>query len=77
MDGERGAAADDGGTGMMAAPFEVERGPDGWRWRLIGPCGRTLAYDSEVYPTDLAAAEAAKAARTAMAERAEKVDEPA
>lgn len=56
------------------APFEVIPVPGGFSWRLIGPCGRTLAYTADSFPTDFAAADAAKAARAVMHERAVRVD---
>lgn len=59
----------------IPAPFEVHRHHDGWRWHLIAPCGRPLAYSTVPFPTDFAAAEAARAARADMALRAALVDD--
>lgn len=61
---------------MSAAPypFEVVETDDGFTWRIIAGCGRTLVYTPETYSTDRAAADAAKAHRQAIARRAEMVD---
>lgn len=58
----------------VPAPFEVIPSPAGFTWRLIAACGRTLVYTEDSYPTDLAAASAAKAARAVMHARAAMVD---
>lgn len=59
----------------IPAPFEVFQHHDGWRWHLIAACGRPLAYSTDAFPTDFAAAEAAKAARADMALRDALVDD--
>lgn len=59
---------------MMPAPFEVIPTDQGYSWQLIGGCGRTLVYSAAVYPSDHAAAEAARAARTRFATIAKEVD---
>ncbi|MCW1985578.1 UNVERIFIED_ORG: hypothetical protein M2348_001310 [Sphingomonas sp. R1F5B] len=56
------------------APFEVHKHHDGWRWHLIAACSRPLAYSTDAFPSDFAAAEAARAARADMALRAALVD---
>lgn len=60
---------------MISAPFEVVQKMHGFTWRLIGACGRPLVYTDKVYPTDIAAAESAKAARAEFAEIALMRDE--
>lgn len=60
---------------MIPAPFEVLPSEDGFTWRLIAPCGRALVYSQETYPSDFAAADAAKAARAEHQARAVLVDE--
>lgn len=58
----------------VPAPFEVVPVPGGFSWRLIAACGRALVYPAETYPSDFAAADAAKAARAEMYARAQLVD---
>lgn len=58
----------------IPSPFEVVPHGPAFRWRIIAGCGRTLAYDGIDYPTDIAAAAAAKAARATYLE-AEPADE--
>jgi hypothetical protein len=56
-------------------PFEVFAAPaGGFTWRIIGACGRSLVYTGHAYPSDLEAAEAAKAERERLAARAALVD---
>lgn len=62
---------------MIPAPFEVVPTGDGFTWRLIGSCGRPLVYRAETYPTDFAAAQAARDARAEHHVRALQVDEVA
>lgn len=59
---------------MIPFPFEVIPTSQGFTWRIIGACGRPLVYTDEQYPSDFAAAEAAKSARAEMAEHAKMVD---
>jgi len=48
--------------------MEVYRdGAAGWRWRLVGPRGRTLAASAPGYATRAGAARSAERARTALA----------
>jgi len=50
------------------AGMEVYRdGAAGWRWRLVGPRGRTLAASAPGYATRAGAARSAERARTALA----------
>lgn len=58
----------------VPAPFEVIPAPGGFVWRLIAACGRTLVYAQEIYPSDFAAADAAKAARADLHARARLID---
>lgn len=56
------------------APFEVVPVAGGFSWRLIAACGRPLVYPQETYPSDFAAADAAKAARDDLHARARLID---
>lgn len=56
------------------ASFEVLPAPDGYRWQLITAAGRPVVYSRETYPTDFAAAEAAKVARNRFDAHARQVD---
>lgn len=56
------------------APFEVIPVNGRYTWRLIAPCGRPLVYPQETYPSDFAAADAAKAARADLHARASLID---
>lgn len=60
---------------MIPFPFEVVPAePDGFTWRIIGACGRPLLYSLERFPSDFAAASAAKAVRAHVGEVAQRVD---
>lgn len=59
---------------MTAASFAVDQAPKGFRWRVIGDCGRSLVYDGRDYPTQHEAAAAAKATREHLRTRAENID---
>ena len=59
----------------IPAPFEVIPAEGGFTWSIIGPCGRVLVYTQETYPTDFAAAEAAKQSRALFSEIAASIDE--
>ncbi|TCM21501.1 hypothetical protein EDF56_101165 [Novosphingobium sp. PhB165] len=58
----------------VPAPFEVVPVDGGFSWRLIGSCGRALVYPQETYPSDFAAADAAKVARADLHARALLID---
>lgn len=61
---------------MIPFPFEViPAEPDGFTWRIIGACGRALFYSLERFPSDFAAAEAAKSARARVGQIAQSVDD--
>lgn len=54
--------------------IEVVAAGDGWTWVLLCARGRVLVYTDEIYPTDSAAADAAKAYRAAFWAVADSVD---
>lgn len=54
--------------------FEVIPHGNRWTYRLIAFCGRVLVYTDETYETDLAAAAAARAYRSAFWYIADRID---
>lgn len=59
---------------VIPFPFEVIPAGDSFTWRIIGADGRPLVYTDKQYPSDFAAADAAKIARETFAQRAKMVD---
>lgn len=46
--------------------IEVVRLADGWSWTLLSFCGRVLVQAADLFPSDVAANDAAKSYRSAF-----------